>query len=157
MNLNEENRGLEKGTIIFLKIKRTEAARFNFLSAISGYVERRSHYADLDGYPDYWHYTVVYDTHLGFREKSSLIKSIKKNGGEIIDTNQIGKKPMMKEENKRMLIDSGIMGAISFLASVAGIKFISAIEVLHAVQIGLVPAIAAFFTELVIERKRRQH
>jgi len=61
------------------------------------------------------------------------------------------------KEDINMLTDSAIMGTISFVFSMAGVKFISTVDVIQAMQIAVVPGVAAFFTELIIERKRRQH
>lgn len=127
------------------------------LTERDGYNPESSYTSELSDYPAYYSYTIFYDTHFNYWEEREIKKSIKQNGGHMQNMLHLGREPMISKEDTNALIDSAIMGAISFVTGLAGLQFISAVETIKSMQIAAIPATAAFLTELGIERKRHQH
>jgi hypothetical protein len=109
--------------MIFISVRRDELSRLHFLSKVPGF-SNDSHPNDLPDNQNYVTYIAIFDKHFGLRDKIQLKRSIKKNGGRVVNELRGGIGPILSKESRDMLVDSFIMAGAAFSSGLVGVHFL---------------------------------
>jgi len=93
-----------------------------------------------------------YSNYFGYNTKKRFKKVIKNHGGKLTLVTTLGDKPMLNSETKRILRDSMIVSAITFLTTLGGTKAFSSLDI-NTLPIAVISGLTAFLTRIALELK----
>jgi hypothetical protein len=143
--------------MIFVKVKKDEFPRLGFLTRYPGFNSIDSYADNLPDNQNYITYVAFYDLHFSYWDKIKIKNTVKKMGGHGVYITYLGRDPIFSKETSDLLINCSLMGVVTFFPGLMGVHFLSPGKVIEALVVGGITAASAFFTELYIERKIRQH
>jgi hypothetical protein len=143
---------LVNGTQLLIKIKQQESENMKlFLASYPGYynaypTSNDGTFCNLE--------TQYINYYFEYFERRALKRAIRKRGGELIEVSTLGRRPpKFSDETKRLLRNSAIVSAITFLAALGGNKAIASLDLNSMLGIAIIPAVTAFFTRIALDLK----
>jgi len=138
-------------THVYIRVRQSVANDIlPFLQDLAGY---SSHQFFLCSNKEFKNMRVVYNRKIGFLEKRGLKKSVKMYEGTVLEIIRLSDKPIISEQTKRRSIKAALVSLATYIAGFSGIKFFSVVLLNQTLLLSLIPAIAAFLTQLAADIK----